>query len=431
MKNGAKNPNIGISAVFACAFLAASCGGGEPGVVGSPDSNPVVAELRLELVLGERATAPPEYQFASILSMAAAPDGTLWVLDGANVGLEGQTPLLRQFDSLGTFLRQVGREGSGPGEYRAPYEIWLMRDGRVALRDYALPGRITFYQPDGTVDSTWSLGLELMWPFRGGYPIQFDTSGVLWLPFMSGRPRPERPPPVYLRVRPDGSVLDTVAMPDLPEVDADHLRITRRLPSGGTSVRGFTVPYQPKAVFAWSPVGQFLRARTDQYRVEMLPPPTRSPLQSEAFDTAANASIEVLWRDASPVPVPEGEREAGRERLIDQVSRVEGAEDLRIPDIPTHKPLLRGLGLSQDGRLIVWVSMPSVLKDGEWVEPRAFDLFNTDSRLTGRIVLPDALSLIFLSGDRLWGVHRDHNDVESIRRYTIVWPGGGLDGDGR
>jgi len=377
----------------------------------------------LELTLGDVDSVLPEYQFASILSILTAPDGTLWVLDG-DAGMKSQTPLLRQFDNEGIFLRQVGRVGSGPGEYRAPFALGLTRDGRVALRDSRLPGRITFYTLRGELDEIWTLGASVNAAFASSRTLDVDTAGTMWLRFY-GTPRNPDAPSGILRVQPDGTVLDTVAPPPAPEGDDAILHITKTLSSGGTSTLGLIVPYQPSGTRAWSPAGQFAVARTDQYRIEVLPPLPSTPVGDSEQGPAEPL---VISRDVPLIPVPEPERAAARRRLEERVRDFDPGADVRIPDIPVHKPPIKHVRYASDGRLWVEVSMPSRLEEDEWTEPRAYDVFSVLGVFLGRVVLPDSFQMHWMQGNHIWGVYRDLLEVESIRRYRIVWPSGSGEG---
>ena len=383
----------------------------DPGEAAPAETGDRSGTLVLELTLGDvSAAAPREYQFAGIQDILVADKGTIWVLDGEDV----QLPLLRQYDPNGDYLRQVGRKGAGPGEYLDPDGLALMPDGRVALRDAGLPGRITLYHADGSLDTVWSLGRDLRWPSGGRSPIRVDMTGVSWLPFTRGRPGPNRGSPRFLRVRPDGTVLDTVPFPSVPEVERDRLRIVRTLPSGGTSTRGFTIPYQARGLFAWSPFGNFAVFRTDRYRLDMLPPPG-------GWGPQAAFGAKVIERSVPPIPVPEAERAAVRKQLVREVSAVEGGDGIRVPEIPTHKPPIRAVNFTDDGQVLVSVSMPSRLRDGEWTEPHAVDVFDGSGRFTGRVVLPDSFTVLYMRGSHLWGVFRETDGIESVRQYEIVW----------
>jgi hypothetical protein len=89
---------------------------------GTSANDPTLATLVIEATIGDSTGAGLEqYQFSSIAAVLELPDGTIWVADGGeSEGIGTQTPLIRQFDSTGVFIRQVGREGDGPGEYRKP-----------------------------------------------------------------------------------------------------------------------------------------------------------------------------------------------------------------------------------------------------------------------------------------------------------------------
>jgi hypothetical protein len=238
-------------------------------------------------------------------------------------------------------------------------------------------------------------------------------AGVVWLNFTTiDRSEPDGKFSSFLRFRPDGTVLDTVPWPEVPEVDWEDLRVRRRLPSGGLSIIGISVPYQPRGIPAWSPSGTFAVARSDRYRIEILPPPGTPDLGGR----------KVVTREVPPILVPEAERSEARKRLLERVSRVEGGNRLRIPQIPIEKPKIKLLRFGDDGRLWVWVSMPSRLRDGEWTESNAFDVFDLDGQFMGRVILPDSFWPVRMRGDHLWGIFLGVYDIESIRRYEIVWP---------
>src|SRR5680860_99377 len=67
----------------------------------------LIEDLRIGSVAG-----PEEYSFGQIQDLATRRDGSIFVVD-----LHPQS--IRQFDHAGEFVRQIGREGEGPGEYRS------------------------------------------------------------------------------------------------------------------------------------------------------------------------------------------------------------------------------------------------------------------------------------------------------------------------
>ena len=98
-------------------LAASACGGGNGEVQDSGDGAAAdVAELVLELSIGDDFAAAPEYQFSLIRSILITSDRTIWVADvtpGGFGGFARGTPLLRRYDAEGTFVRQIAREGDG------------------------------------------------------------------------------------------------------------------------------------------------------------------------------------------------------------------------------------------------------------------------------------------------------------------------------
>lgn len=85
--------------------------------------------LRIGVLEGQE-----EYQFVGVHAVNEAPDGSIFVQDS---GLH----MVRVFSSRGEFVRQIGRQGGGPGEFRFPSLLAVAGDTvTVGNRE-----RITFF----------------------------------------------------------------------------------------------------------------------------------------------------------------------------------------------------------------------------------------------------------------------------------------------
>src|SRR5262245_54502295 len=92
----------------------------------------LVPEVRVGEVDGDE-----KYLFGRIRNVAIGKDNALIVADD-------KTPILRMYDAKGKFVRDIGRSGEGPGEYRSMGGVRTLPDGRILLWDNRIQ-RLTYY----------------------------------------------------------------------------------------------------------------------------------------------------------------------------------------------------------------------------------------------------------------------------------------------
>ncbi|MBN2170953.1 MAG: hypothetical protein JW819_06520 [Candidatus Krumholzibacteriota bacterium] len=84
-----------------------------------------------------------ENQFFGLLAgLDVDAAGNLYLLDA-------QLHVVKVFAPDGAYLRSLGREGEGPGEFRRPAGLFVRDDGVVGVAQGA-PGKIVLIHPDGT-----------------------------------------------------------------------------------------------------------------------------------------------------------------------------------------------------------------------------------------------------------------------------------------
>jgi hypothetical protein len=71
---------------------------------------------------------PEHYTFTQVVDLAVGSEGSIYVADA-------HPPSVLQFDRRGRFVRRIGREGAGPGEYRSILGLSMLRGGDLALWD--------------------------------------------------------------------------------------------------------------------------------------------------------------------------------------------------------------------------------------------------------------------------------------------------------
>jgi hypothetical protein len=101
-----------------------------------------VDTLTPELSIGGE-TGREEEAFGRVEDLAVGADGSIYVLDGL-------AHAIRVFRSDGEFVRSIGREGEGPGEFRHPLQLTLAMDGSLWVYDRSFPyGSVLVLAPEG------------------------------------------------------------------------------------------------------------------------------------------------------------------------------------------------------------------------------------------------------------------------------------------
>jgi hypothetical protein len=367
------------------------------------------------LTIGE-LEGPEEYTFTRISVLQVDRDGFVYVMEGSPLNRSS----FRKYTPTGKYVGRIGRVGAGPGEYRMPAGFALLRNGNIVVSDPSPANRLLLYSADGKPLATWNVPHDVL--YNAAVPaLTVSAEGVIALrhvmPAATGHP--EREDVVIIRVGPNGRVLNTLPVPQLPDLTPGL--ITKRLESGrGVSVFGTITPYLPQARYFWSPLGYFVTGRTDRYEIDLHRP--GKPMLR-------------ISRDIPPVPVSNDERAEQKAFHQRQLDSNPGEQSGPLPDVPSTKPFFRTIFFDADGRLFVRVSTPSekfnpperrrqngtLVPQIRWREPLHFDVFETDGKYVGQFAVPYGVNVMFARGDVLWGVVRDEFDVECIKRYKIVW----------
>jgi hypothetical protein len=54
-------------------------------------------------------------------------------------------------------------------------------------------------------------------------------------------------------------------------------------------------------------------------------------------------------------------------------------------------------------------------------EPAVYEIFEPDGTFLGQLRLPERVRLAAMTGDKVWAVVRDADDVQTLQRFRIVW----------
>jgi hypothetical protein len=397
--------------------------------------HPGVAALVEELTLGNGIDAD-EYRFTNAFVHGGA-NGMVYVVDvrdPTNVGAFRSD--VRQYDRAGKFVRAFGRTGQGPGEYTGHIaDVGELPDGRVVLADAQ---GLLVYSATGEPLARWNAKALSA---NAGMTILVDPAGFVSV--YGGIPGDTLP---YIhRFRFNGTAVDTTLAPDAIFAPAPRVGLAM-------------LPYGPRHVATWSPLGYFVTALTSRYAIDLRVPPI-STGNSTRRVSIRGAAAAPLWRPGDPVRsirhsvpavhVQEDERRDWRQSIT--MFNRNGRGTWRTwewsgPDVPRVKPPLRNLHVDTHGRIWVQLSQPSQLNKSvaiptnvkeagdiaarhRWTEPLVFDVFEPGGTYVGRVRFPDGVGVSALGpkaaftikDDTVWAVSRDHDDVPHVKRYRIDW----------
>lgn len=96
-----------------------------------------------------------EYLLGSITSVTLTRDGKLLIADDQHLRL------VLLFDRKGKFIKQIGKNGKGPGEYLTPRHVLVNSKGEIIISDPSL-FRISIYNNNGAFSHLFSLR-KMIW----------------------------------------------------------------------------------------------------------------------------------------------------------------------------------------------------------------------------------------------------------------------------
>lgn len=175
--------NRGITGAAAVAFGFGGAGVAQEVVELPRRDRPLSVETTGVYAVGGMAGEPWE-QFADIRTVAFDDAGKLYVFDADNYRVV-------VVDGRGGHLREMGKEGEGPGELAMPMSMAVARDGTVAVFDMGHQGFVLFgadgaYRKNVPVDIQRGFPVRSLVPERGGGLLSASRGLVL-----SGPDEPE------------------------------------------------------------------------------------------------------------------------------------------------------------------------------------------------------------------------------------------------
>lgn len=339
-----------------------------------------------DLRIGSRDEEGP-FLFGRPGSVIPDEMGRIWVLDG-------QAFELRLFDAEGRFVRTVGRQGDGPGEFAfnpcafpgPGDEVWVESGRRWQRFDTA--GAFLGGQPSrsnvGCGIRQWLPGGRFLAVNADYDPVTRETTAYF----------------VEYRMEASGALTpaDTFPWPTLPP--APRVELTS---ADGRSTIGLRVPFAAQPNGLLGPTGDFwVTDGGGTYRIRR---------QSLTGDT-----LLVIEKPFEPISIPDSIRAREIEGLHREGYTIEEAFD--PDDVPRRYPPFDRYLVDGEGTL--WV-----FRHGEG-GAQALDVFAPDGRFLGPVDPPPGLEDMLIqrvTPDHMYGLLRDELDVPYVVRLAILKPG--------
>lgn len=359
------------------------------------------------------ATREIDDPFSSVASALVVKPGQVLVVDG--------TELEVSLVNFSTGARQaVGRQGAGPGEYRAPAGLFRLTGDTIWLVD-AGQQRLVSFNPDLTPGTT----VPLMF---------FDQSSMtaISVPFLSDRQGHLYASAMPVQIGRGGggaqvSIPDSVAVVRMDPRDANaRTELARvRFPTSGkpevqqlsqTSIK-MTMAYpglvasDPWTVF---PDGRIAIVRGATYAVEFITPSGK-----------ASAPVRVAWE---PIKVTEADRKAEMDEAQKQLrEQSKTMQKMMPPNIqmqfellppaewPATYPAVAALGLlpAPDGRL--WVKRATPIRVGR----EQWDVLDASGKVVARWRLPAKTTIVAVGDGVVYAVRTDEDDLRYLQQVAI------------
>ena len=338
-----------------------------------------------------RIWGPPGGYLGDVIALVADARDNMYILDGT-------TQEIQVFDAEGGFLRTLGGQGQGPGEFREALGPAIAPGDTLWVADQGAP-RYSIFGPDGTLigtrvrRATWGLITERC-------TIAPDGSYMEWGVRYPNRERSDDPSDVDLvhynpvRVSPDAEKLDTLPYLEFALQLADLPSVGLRRP----------VWFGPRLKMALGCRDDVWFASSGEYRVYR---------RSLAGDTTVVLTLEGV----RPAAVDEADRDEVRATFerYPELGAALMADHLRA--LPKNKPVIAGLFVDGAGHVFV-VPETSRVNAG-----RAIDVFRDDGVFLGRATVPEAVGIdpgkAYATGDYLLFAGEDDAGTPYVTRLRI------------
>ncbi|MEX2281949.1 MAG: methyltransferase domain-containing protein [Gemmatimonadota bacterium] len=358
----------------------------------SSDSLPPSHAAIVTLTIG--ALDDPHYALSRVEGITTSSDGHIFVLqhEDANV---------REFDSNGTFVRLIGRRGTGPGEFSLPTRLWWSDDD-LWVADGNL-SRATRFDRSGAPLATQSLAAPFVQLALTTIELLNDSVLLASERVIRGHARFDRDSTPLLRIH--GAVADTILWLDVrnatalvgapgktfiqtrhPIADNDVVRVQHKRDGFVVARRNLRTEPGGAELLWFDQRGGLLRKR--RFNLPRIPVPS-------AFTDSILDSFASRLASAGTAGSEAAARELARKAL----------------NLPDYYPPFGEVLLGEDGS--IWVSRGRDQSTQTWLH------IGAEGNLAGTVSLPAGIRLMHVAPPHIFGVQQNELGVPFVVRLAV------------
>ena len=322
-------------------------------------------------------------ELTDISGIAADAAGNVYVM-------QRKPAVIKAYGPDGAWLRDIGREGSGPGEFESG--MFGIIGDTLFVQD-SNNSRLTTFLTSGQFLSSYRS--QCCW-WASRFPIFDDgTVGILGPP-----PDSTARGGVYL-TRMNGTVVDTILMPKQDDDLAGLWTVTRKF-GNNTSMMARNVPLRPSDESAYLRIGGRVTGNTATYQLAI------TDLDSDTLRLFSASAPSVTIDDAQRDSIYEAEIDDAGEQWRDAFREV-----AKKADIPGSWPVWSEVNV--DGRGRIWVARPGARGKFSYL-----DVFSSEGVLLGSLVAPPKFEFGGRwVGDRLYLQSETEEGLPLVRVFRV------------
>jgi len=305
-----------------------------------------------------------------------------------------QDQAIKVFDPDGKYIRSIGRQGEGPGEFSNIGSPTILPDGNLFVMD-SMAMRLNLFEPEGTYLRSYH------WTHRPGRLLYATESACVMAEYVFGE---GKDPMAERKLFVKKFDLEGNEILNFGEFQTEEMKThTESRSGGGGVIMGISVPHSPHSNFAADQDRQHLyHCVNDEYMIEV-------------FDKDGHV-FRRIDRPYEPLPFTgkdaEGFRSQYEERGSEGLKKM--VQGMAMPAVKTVTPRML-----VDERGNLWVETYEQREEKDKVFT-ACDIFSPDGYYEAKVWM-DVIPGIFVSGK----MYRFHTDEETgfrlVKRYRVVW----------